>query len=87
MAAPPSILFIFNSLAKFSQLAFFFFKMAKKTFGFLEAKCQEFLFLFNLQIYLFRSSMGSQKSEGQCFNIFYIHIMFIAKFGSTVFMD
>jgi hypothetical protein len=45
MAAPPSILFIFNSLAKFSQLAFFFFKMAKKTFGFLEAKCQEFLFL------------------------------------------
>jgi len=45
MAAPPSILFIFNSLAKSSQLAFLVFsKWLKKNFGFLEARCQEFLF-------------------------------------------
>ncbi len=56
MAAPPSILFIFKSLAKSSQLAFFLFpKWLKKTFGFLETKCQDFLFFLNLQISLFGS--------------------------------
>jgi hypothetical protein len=64
----PSILFIFNSLAKFSQLAFFFFKMAK-IIWFSRTQMPKKK-IINLQISLFGSSMGSQKSEGQCLHIF-----------------
>jgi hypothetical protein len=88
MAAPPSILFIFNSLAKFSQLAFFSFSKWLKNLWFSRSQMPRILFfIFNLQIPLFGSRKGSQKSAGECLNIFYIHILFIAKFGSTVFMD